>query len=255
LHWRQVDIAAESGVSQQSVSRAELGRIDEMTVGTLRGIAAAVGADVDIQLRWRGATLDRLVDERHAAIVGSMVARLAQVGWDVVPEASYSRYGERGSIDILALHRGRNTVLVVEVKTELGSVEATLRKHDEKVRLAAPIAQERFGVRPTQVGRLLVLPGDSTPRRQVARNGAVFDRTYPLRGHAIDSWLRRPSGSMSGLLFVSCTPGSGVRRVRGAVQAPRRTAAPKPERGQAPRDGATRLATASNPSSTHPTGA
>jgi hypothetical protein len=57
---------------------------------------------------------------------------------------SYSVYGERGSIDLLAWHPAIRTLLVIEVKTEVSSVEAMLRKHDEKVRLAPRVAAERF---------------------------------------------------------------------------------------------------------------
>jgi hypothetical protein len=38
-------------------------------------------------------------------------------------EASYSIYGERGSIDILAGHATTRSMLVVEVKSELMSIE------------------------------------------------------------------------------------------------------------------------------------
>lgn len=219
LRRRQIDVAAMAGVSQQTVSRAELGAIDELSIGALRQIAAAIGARLDIQLGWRGAGLDRLVDERHARIIGATIDRLARPAWEVVPEASYSRYGERGSIDVLGLNRRADTVLVVEVKSDVGSVEATVRKHDEKVRLAAVVAFERFGVRPRHVAKLLVLPADSTPRRQVARHAVVFDQAYPLRGAAVSAWLRNPSGPMAGLLFLSVTHLASPRRVR--VRSPR----------------------------------
>jgi transcriptional regulator with XRE-family HTH domain len=211
---RQIDVAALAGVSQQTVSRAELGTIDEMSIGSLRRIAAALGARLDVQLGWRGASLDRLVDERHAHIVGATIDRFARPAWEVVPEASYSRYGERGSIDVLGINRNAGTIIVVEVKTEIGSVEATIRKHDEKVRIAAAIAIERFGVRPRHVAKLLVLPADSTPRRQIARHAIVFDQAYPLRGAAVSAWLRNPSGPMAGLIFLSVTHLASPRRVR-----------------------------------------
>jgi hypothetical protein len=185
-----------------------------MSIGSLRRIAAALGARLDVQLGWRGASLDRLVDERHAHIVGATIDRFARPAWEVVPEASYSRYGERGSIDVLGINRNAGTIIVVEVKTEIGSVEATIRKHDEKVRIAAAIAIERFGVRPRHVAKLLVLPADSTPRRQIARHAIVFDQAYPLRGAAVSAWLRNPSGPMAGLIFLSVTHLASPRRVR-----------------------------------------
>jgi hypothetical protein len=62
-------------------------------------------------------------------------------------------FGERGSIDLLAWHESSRTLLVIELKTELTSVEETLRRHDSKVRLAPGIARERFGwIRPWSRG-------------------------------------------------------------------------------------------------------
>ena len=74
-------------------------------------------------------------------------------------------YGERGSIDLLAWHEASRTLLVIEFKTELTSIEETLRRHDSKVRLAPGIARERFGWDPAVDARLLVLPEDRTARR------------------------------------------------------------------------------------------
>jgi Holliday junction resolvase-like predicted endonuclease len=80
-------------------------------------------------------------------------------------------YGERGSIDLLAWHEATRTLLVVEVKTEVASIEATLRKHDEKVRLARRVAADRFGWQATVTSRLLVLP------RTSPRSGAMSTAT------------------------------------------------------------------------------
>lgn len=202
-------------MSQDAVSRAERGRFGEVTIAKLRSIAATLDAEALIVLRWRAGDLDRLVDEGHAAILGTVAAMLSISGWQVRSEVSYSVYGERGSIDILAWHAPTRTLLVIEIKTELNSVEETLRKHDEKTRLAPRIASERFGWRAVSVGRLLVLPDLSTPRRRVSRHREILERAYPLRGFALRSWLRDPGliesrAGVAGLLFVSPT-----RSVRG----------------------------------------
>jgi hypothetical protein len=100
---------------------------------------------------------------------------------------------------------------VVELKSELGSVEATLRKHDEKVRLAPTVLRDRVGTAAGGVSRLLVLPDSRTARRQVERGGLVLERAYPVRGRAMSGWLRRPDGVVSGLLFEP-VPGTARRR-------------------------------------------
>jgi transcriptional regulator with XRE-family HTH domain len=46
--WRQQDLADEAGTSQDMVSRLERGRIAAMTIGSLRGIAQALDAEVPL---------------------------------------------------------------------------------------------------------------------------------------------------------------------------------------------------------------
>ena len=48
--------------------------------------------------------MDRLVDDRHAVLVAAAGSLLTRAGWEVLPEVTYSRYGERGSIDLVAWH-------------------------------------------------------------------------------------------------------------------------------------------------------
>jgi transcriptional regulator with XRE-family HTH domain len=202
LGWRQEDVATRARVSQDTVSRTERGRIDHISLRVLRQVARALDADVVVSVRWRGGELDRLLDEGHAALVGAIVGMLEAEGWIARPEVSFSAFGERGSIDVLAWHPETRTLLVIEVKTELTSVAETLRKHDVKVRLAARIARDRFGWSPQAVGRLLVLPGGPTARRQVHRHDPVLGNACPARGAAVRRWLRGPAGAISGLLFL-----------------------------------------------------
>jgi transcriptional regulator with XRE-family HTH domain len=209
LGWRQVDVARAAGLTQDDVSRGERGRM--RNVAKLRRHGAALDADVVITVRWRGGEIDRLLDEGHASVAGWIVDLLTTLGWEVQAEVSFAVRGERGSIDILAWHAPSRTLLVVEVKTELASLEETLRRHDAKQRLAAPVAEERFGWRaPQAVCRLLVLPALTTPRRHVARHSSVLDVAYRLRGDAARSWLKSPEGLPSLLIFAPFT-----RRTRG----------------------------------------
>ncbi|HEY6608959.1 MAG TPA: hypothetical protein VI277_07185 [Candidatus Limnocylindria bacterium] len=146
-----------------------------------------------------------MMDEGHAALVGAVARRLESLGWEVRPEVSFAVYREQGSIDLVAWHRASGTLLVTEVKTELTSIEETLRRHDTKVRLAPDVVQERFGWRPRRIARLLILPDASTPRRQVHRHEAVLRTAYPLRGPDLRAWLRAPAGSIAGLAYLPVT--------------------------------------------------
>jgi len=222
-------LAAKCGESQDSVSRVERARIEDMPLRRVRAIARALDAEVVLTMRWRAGDVDRLMDEGHATLVGRVAAKLEELGWEVRAEVSYAINRERGSIDLLAWDAATRTLLVVEVKTELVSVEGTLRKHDEKVRLGPRIAAERFRWRPATVARLLVLPDLSTPRRHVARHASVMDAAYPVRGDELRIWLRSPEPRrqpVSGLLFVSSTHGARGRRgpvSRKRVRRPRAT--------------------------------
>jgi hypothetical protein len=95
------------------------------------------------------------------------------------------------------------------------SAESTLRKLDEKVRLAAAIATERFGWVAVTVSRALVLPGASTVRRQVARHRVVFDAAVPSDGRTMRGWLSRPVGAGDGRLFLSPIDARGAISAHG----------------------------------------
>jgi transcriptional regulator with XRE-family HTH domain len=200
---RQADVAQRAGVSQQLVSSIERGGAGTVAGRTLRRVLAAVGADAITIVRWRGGELDRLLDEGHADIVGRMVRLLEGRGWTVVPEVTFSEWGERGSIDILAWHAPTRTILVIEVKTEIASVEELLRRHDAKVRLAPRLAEARFGDRPRITAKLLVVTDSTTNRRRIERMDAVMGTAYPSRGAGVRAWLSDPRGPLAGVLFLA----------------------------------------------------
>jgi transcriptional regulator with XRE-family HTH domain len=202
LLWRQLDLAERAGVSQQLVSRVERGRLAGISLDTIRRVFAALDADFVIFARWRGGELDRLLDERHSDIVGRVAALLRRHGWLVLTEVTFSEFGERGSIDILAWHEPTRTLLVIEVKTEIASTEDLLRRHDVKVRLAPRIGRLRFGAAPAVVARLLVTAEGPTNRRRLARVEPVLEGAYPARGATVRRWLRHPAGGLDGAMFV-----------------------------------------------------
>jgi transcriptional regulator with XRE-family HTH domain len=219
---RQSEVAAAAGVSQSTISDVERGQGSGLPLVILRRIFAAVDAGFEVTVHWRGAGLDRLLDARHATLVAASVVRLRDLGWDARVETSYSIFGERGSIDVMGGLARVRAVLVEEVKSELASVEATIRKLDEKVRLVRQeVAKDAFGWQPTVIGRLLVLPESSMSRRRVTMLDQVLGVAFPDRGADVRRWLREPSGPMSGILFQpdiatgdATSDRRGVHRVR-----------------------------------------
>lgn len=211
LERRQSDVAKDARLSRSQISLVDRGRIDGVTVGALSRAAAALGADLDVRLRWRGEQLDRLTDETHATVVEVIVRRLRRLGWIVEVEVSFSIWGERGSIDVFAFHPGTRVLLVVEVKSVIADSQATLHGLDRKVRLAVEIAKER-GWQPRHVSRLLVVAASATSRRRIARLATTYDAALPARGSIVRRWLASPDGPMAGLLFVSVDSQNGTRR-------------------------------------------
>ena len=228
--WRQADLATRARLGRTVVSDLERGQIDRTSLATVRQIVGVFGLSAELVVHGLGADLDRVLDERHAALLGSASKWLLGLGWMVVAEVSYSEWGERGSIDLLCWHAQTASLLVIEVKTELVSVEATLRKHDEKARLGPKLARDRFGWQAQTVSRLLVFPDDRRERTRVEAHGSVLASADPSRAYDARRWCRSPSGPMAGLVFLAAggTPRSPARSQRARVRPPRETAARRP---------------------------
>lgn len=209
--WTQSRLAEQVGLSQQAISLIERGHSSTLAGRTVQEVFGALDARWEPVVSWRAGALDRLLDEDHSRLVAATASRLRQLGWAIEVEATYSTFGERGSIDVLAARADLGTVLSVEVKSEITTVEATLRKIDEKDRLVRRlICRDRFGFGPVSVGRLLVLPATDTTRRRMRASAIVLDAALPARGMTVRRWLTEPVGDLSGIWIVADTSGSGV---------------------------------------------
>jgi hypothetical protein len=179
----------------------ERGQAHAVTLRTIDRIAEAVGARTSVRILWQGESLDRLLDAAHAELVEAVVALLRRRGWEVVTEATFSIYGERGSVDILAYHPKAGALLVIEVKSAIADSQGLLAGIDRNVRLAPQLARDR-GWLVKGVSRLLVVPANRTIRRRLTRLTATFDLALPLRTVAVRRWLVDPRGVIAGILFV-----------------------------------------------------
>lgn len=197
----QAALAARSGVSRRAVSVLERGQAHELKLGTVEAIITALGGRMDLRLLWNGPELDRLLDEGHAALGAAVKRRLERWGWLVKVEVSYSHWGERGRIDLLAFHPATRILLVIELKTMLVDVQALLGSLDAKARLGRAVA-ERFGWDVDHVVPAIVFLDDQGTRAHVRKIAPLFDR-YSLRGRAAISWCRRPGSPPSGLLWFA----------------------------------------------------
>jgi transcriptional regulator with XRE-family HTH domain len=200
---RQRDVADAAHVSRATISRIERGHLGSLSVDALERVAAAMEVKLDLIARWRGGELDRLVNAGHSA----MHERLARSfqrkpGWLAVPEVSFSIYGERGVVDILAWHETTRTTLVIELKTAIVDVQDLVASIGRKRRLATRIAAER-GWGSDEVGCWVVIAGTMTNRRRVGEHAAMLRAAFPDSGQALRAWLRLPVGSIAALSFVS----------------------------------------------------
>jgi hypothetical protein len=200
------------------VSRLERGRLLGMPLRTAERLLEALGASVEVTARWEGERLDRLLDAEHARLQQYLAAVLAGLGWAVEVEVSFNHYGDRGRVDVAAMHRPTRTLVIAEVKTAFGDLQDTLGRLDVKARLGRVITERLGWERPVATIPMLVVLEGRTARRVVERHPALFTR-YALRGRSAISWLRRPVGRPrpSGLLWFVSLPdahGATVRRAQ-----------------------------------------
>ena len=224
--WRQSVVATAAGCSQSLVSLVERGHLESVAFGLLRRLFGALEVRLSLVAMWRGAELERLLDEEHAAIVAATAARLERDGWHALIEVTYSRYGERGSIDVLGVLPSARAVLVCEIKSDVPSAETTGRKLDEKRRLAPSIVRERLGWEPGVVGAVLVVPESPRIRRLLAGPAVALARAFPIASRAVASWLKQPDAPLAATWFLTFTNARNPRRVRRPIRAVGRAHAP-----------------------------
>jgi DNA-binding XRE family transcriptional regulator len=198
----QAEVAKRAGVPRAVVARVERGDVARIRVEQLVAIAVALHGDIDIVLRWNGSDLDRLLNAGHSAMHELVVGILVAAGWEVVPERSFSQWGERGVIDILAWHAPTRTLLIVELKTEIVDVQRLIGTVDRYRRLAPEIVRE-LGWAPRTVGVWIAVAESSTNRRRLSEHGALLRAAFPTDGRAVPGWLQRPSGPLRALSFLS----------------------------------------------------
>lgn len=204
--WRQSDVEAACGIDQTTVSRIEIGRLDGVTLRSIRTVANCVGVRLELQPRMTAAEVTRLLDAGHARLADSVVALLRAGGWTVIVEYTFSHYGERGSVDIVAWRAATRALLIVEIKTRLLDVQELLSTLDRKCRLVPQLLAQERGWIPTVVGRVVVVEDAAAARRVVRSHAATFDVALPARAWRVRSWIADPQGALAGIWFQSSTP-------------------------------------------------
>ena len=219
----QLDVATRAGIPRAVVGRVERGDLATVRLDQLLALATVLHADVDITLRWNGAELDRLLSAGHSAMHEVVVGVLTSAGWQVVPERSFSVWGERGVIDLLAWHAASRSLLVVELKTEIVDVQRLIETVDRYRRLAPAIVRD-LGWEPVIVGVWVAIAEGPTNRRRLHEHANVLRAAFPSDGRTVPGWLRHPSGPLAALSFLSdvrVTNRTSARSSRRRVRPPR----------------------------------
>lgn len=199
-------------MSRATVSLAERGHIAALPLDRARAVGTVLQVRLDVVPRWRAGELDRLLDAAHAALVDQVIGMLRKHDWEVTPEASYSIYGERGSIDVLAWHATRRVVLVVEVKSRIVDVQALLTGIHRKRRLAMQIAVEHgWPATSASTATLLAVADGRTNRRRLAEHHVTLRSAFPGDGRGLRGWLRDPIGLGAFLAFLPYAQGRNAR--------------------------------------------
>ncbi len=224
-------VAVRANVPRAAVASIERGDLARVRIEQLVAVSTALRADIDIVLRWEGAELDRLLNAGHSAMHEVVVGILTTAGWQVVPERSFSFWGERGVVDVIAWHMETRSLLVVELKTEIVEVQRLIGTVDRYRRLAPAIVRD-LGWEPTAVSIWVAVAESPTNRRRLAEHAGLLRAAFPSDGRTVPGWLRRPSGSLAALSFLSnarvanrMAARSSRRRVRVARGAGRRPSA------------------------------
>jgi transcriptional regulator with XRE-family HTH domain len=202
--WRQIDVARRARLHRSVVSSIERGHLDHVTFGTILQVARAIEIQVSITGRWRAGDLDRLIAGRHSLLHEAVSRWFADrlPAWTLVPEVSFSIYGERGIIDILAWHPLRRALLIVELKTDIVDVNEIIGTMDRRRRLARDIVEER-GWDPITVSTWVLVARGRTNQARLAAHRSVLRRAFPVDGRAMNGWLRRPDRSIHALSLWS----------------------------------------------------
>ena len=186
--------------------------MEELTIALLRRVAHALDMRVELIARWRGGELDRMVNARHAALHEAAALLFARYPIrTTAPEVSFSIYGERGAIDLLAWHAAHRALLVVELKTEIVDVQGLLGAVDRYRRLAPQIALER-GWRASSVSTWVALAAGRSNARSVAAHHAVLRGAFQADGRRLAAWLREPVGRLDALTFLPYARRVSTRR-------------------------------------------
>lgn len=212
LGMRQRDVAGRAGVSQQLVSVAERGRVDQLSLRALRKIADALEVRLRLVPTWRGGEMARLLDAAHAHVVETVAAFLRHSGWTVLIEYTFNHFGERGSVDLVGWHARHRALALIEVKSRIVDQQDLHAAMGRKRRLVPALLARERGWQADVVGEMLVVADTRAARTVVRAHAATFDARLPARSVEARAWIRKPLQPIAACWFLAPTSRGSANR-------------------------------------------
>jgi transcriptional regulator with XRE-family HTH domain len=206
LRLTQREVATGAAVSRGYVARVELGTANP-TLDAVERISHVLGIEAELVFRTPtiiGSTMQR--DVVHAHCAAYVERRLRNAGWLTAREVEVVQARSHGWIDVLAFNPGDETLLVIEIKTQLDDLGIVERQLGWYGRSAGDVAR-RIGWTPRRIAIWLVVLASDEVDAVIANNVDVLRERFPLRARTMLAWLSdgRPSTMGWGLGMVDPT--------------------------------------------------
>lgn len=215
---RQSDVAKRAGVSQQLISLAERGLLEQLTLRSLRRIAQALEVRLAVEPGWRGGHLSRMLDAAHASLVDAVAANLRRHGWAVLVEYTFNHFGERGAVDLVGWHAEHRAVALVEVKSRITDEQDLHASMGRKRRIVPGLLARERGWQPVAIGEILVVADSRGNRDVVRKHAATFAIRLPARTVDARAWIRHPRAAINACWFLALTTRGSRNRDSGVRQ-------------------------------------
>ncbi|MEP7378846.1 MAG: helix-turn-helix transcriptional regulator [Chloroflexota bacterium] len=185
--WSQRDLGDRTNLAQSTISRIERALLADLTFATAATIFDALGVRAALDLRAPFiADRGRQRDAGHARCVAYVARRLRRLGWTTLTEVELLNGNSHGWIDILAFRPGDETLLVIEVKTELADTGQTLRQLTWYERGAIDAARRQGWLPRRSLGVLLVLATQAAIDR-IGANRELLRQSFPSSAKELGS--------------------------------------------------------------------
>ena len=173
--------AEKVGLTQSTVSDAELGRGSRIPLETWALLAAAVGTELAAFLQAVPGA-DRPRDHEHLRRQEALIAFAAPGGWRAAPELAVDATPRSRSIDVALTRPETREAVVVEIWDWFDDVGAGLRGLDGKIAALAARLGDGWTVR-----GLYIVRATRRNRALVGEFWRLFAARFPGSGHA---WIR-----------------------------------------------------------------